>query len=244
MKISQTGIDLIKSFEGCYLKAYKCPAGVWTIGYGHTGGVKEGQTINHAQAVVMLQTDLTSYEMAVNTNVKVAINQNQFDALVSFAFNCGNNALRTSVLLKLLNQGDYIAAANQFDLWVNGGGKRLSGLVRRRAAEKALFLENVSVTPQEDKDLSNGVSKIIKSGIVIEFNKWKRKDLMKLENVPYLVCKLAGIECKVLTVEKYKEAVNKLIQNGYISNSTMWIDKTYNLENVRSLLLKYSHKIS
>lgn len=243
MKISQTGIDLIKSFEGCYLKAYKCPAGVWTIGYGHTGGVKEGQTINHAQAVVMLQTDLTSYEMAVNTNVKVAINQNQFDALVSFAFNCGNNALRTSVLLKLLNQGDYIAAANQFDLWVNGGGKKLPGLVRRRAAEKALFLKPVSVIV-EDKELSKAVSNIIKSGVDIGFNKWKRKDLIKLNDVPYLVCKLAGVECKVLTVEKYKEAVNKLIQNGYISNSTMWIDKTYNLENVRSLLLKYSHKIS
>ena len=227
MKISKVGLDLIKSFEGCSLKAYKCPAGVWTIGYGHTGGVKPGQTITHAQAVVMLQTDLGSYEMTVNKNVKVPINQNQFDALVSFTYNCGCNALRTSVLLKLLNKGDYTGAANQFDLWVNGGGKRLSGLVRRRAAEKELFLEPVKNI--QDKELSSAISKIIRSGIEIDFNKWKRLDLINLKNVPSLLDKLGGLE--------------KLIADKVISDKQLWLTGRYNANAVRSLLIKYSNML-
>nr|WP_302600170.1 lysozyme [uncultured Cellulosilyticum sp.] len=243
MKISQSGIDLIKSFEGCYLKAYRCPAGVLTIGWGCTVGVKEGQTITQEQADTMLMKELSKFEDCVNKFVTYPINQNQFDALVSFSYNCGAGALKTSTLLQYLNKGKVKEAADQFDLWVNGGGKKLPGLVRRRAAEKALFLKPVSVIV-EDKELSKAVSNIIKSGVNIDFNKWKRKDLIKLKDVPYLVCKLAGVECKVLTVEKYKESVNKLIQNGYISDGDTWFNKTYNVENVRSLLLKYSYKIS
>ena len=138
---SQAGIDLIKEFEGCVLTAYKCPAGAWTIGYGHTSEVCEGQTITQAQAEAYLKTDLVTYENAVNNYVTAALNQNQFDALVSFAYNCGTGALKTSTLLTLLNNGDYTGAANQLDLWNKGGGQVLAGLVRRRAAEKALFLE-------------------------------------------------------------------------------------------------------
>ena len=224
MKISKVGLDLIKSFEGCQLKAYRCPAGVWTIGYGHTGGVKPGQTINHAQATVMLQTDLGSYEMAVNKNVKVPINQNQFDALVSFTYNCGCNALRTSTLLKLLNQGKYTEAANQFDLWNKGGGMVLAGLVRRRAAEKNLFL--TPVQQLEDNELFEAVRKIILSGINLNINSWKRADLIKLVNVPSLLEKLGGI--------------NSLVAKGIIANKQMWLAEQYNVNHVRSLLIKYA----
>ena len=126
MKTSQKGIDLIKQFEGCRLSAYKCPAGVWTIGYGHTYGVKAGQKISQKQAEEFLKDDLKSFEAAVNNYVKVPLTQNQFDALVSFSFNVGSEALRTSTLLRLLNQGKYEEAAEQFDRWVSRGFMQIS----------------------------------------------------------------------------------------------------------------------
>ncbi|MBO5739009.1 glycoside hydrolase family protein [bacterium] len=146
MNISETGIELIKKFEGCVLKAYKCPAGVWTIGYGHTSGVKEGQTITKAEAEDYLKQDLTTFETYVSNLVTVAINQNQFDALVSFCYNLGPGNLKSSTLLKLLNAKNYSEAAEQFDRWIYAGGKKLSGLVKRRAAEKALFLQPFNTT--------------------------------------------------------------------------------------------------
>ena len=133
------GIELIKSFEGCRLAAYKCPAGVLTIGYGHTSGVASGQTISQAQAEEYLRADLAKYESAVNECVTVVINQNQFDALVSFAYNCGAGALKSSTLLKKLNAGDYSGAASEFAKWNKASGKVLAGLTKRRAAEAALF---------------------------------------------------------------------------------------------------------
>ena len=119
MKISEVGVNLIKSFEGCSLKAYKCPAGVWTIGWGTTepiNGIKphEGMIITQQQADELLIKNLKGYENAVNKYVTYSINQNQFDALVSFAYNCGNGALKTSTLLKKLNAGDVQGAANEF----------------------------------------------------------------------------------------------------------------------------------
>lgn len=141
MNISETGIQLIKNFEGCVLKAYKCPAGVWTIGYGHTSGVKEGQTITLKQAEDYLLQDIRAYEITVNNLVNVPLNQNQFDALVSFCYNLGPNNLKNSTLIKLLNKKDYLGAAEQFDRWIYAGGKKLPGLVKRRAAEKELFLK-------------------------------------------------------------------------------------------------------
>lgn len=142
MKTSQKGIDLLKSFEGCRLKAYKCPAGIWTIGYGHTAGVTEGQAITFSQAEELLKQDLKRYETSVNSLVKVALSQGQFDALVSFTYNLGANALKTSTLLKKLNSGDYNGAAEEFERWVYAGGKKLAGLERRRKAEKTLFLSD------------------------------------------------------------------------------------------------------
>ena len=143
MNISETGIQLIKKFEGCSLKAYKCPAGIWTIGYGHTLGVKEGQTITKEQAETFLKQDIRSFELTVNNLVNVPLNQGQFDALVSFCYNLGTGNLKKSTLLKLINKKDYIGAAEQFDRWVYASGKKLPGLVKRRTAEKELFLKNI-----------------------------------------------------------------------------------------------------
>lgn len=139
MQISKAGLDLIKQFEGLYLKAYRCPAGVPTIGYGHTAGVAMGQTITQQQADDYLRRDVRQFERAVARLVTVPLTQGQFDALVSFAFNLGEGALAQSTLLRLLNAGDYAGAAAQFDRWNKAGGRVLPGVVRRRAAERALF---------------------------------------------------------------------------------------------------------
>lgn len=138
--MGSAGINLVKEFEGVYLYAYRDPVGVWTIGYGHTNGVYAGQSISQAQAEAFLQSDMAEFEGAVMSRVKVPITQNMFDALVSFSFNVGAGALGSSDLLKKLNAGDYTGAANEFGRWVYGGGQQLPGLVRRRAAEKKLFL--------------------------------------------------------------------------------------------------------
>lgn len=144
MKMSSTGLDLVKSFEGLYLKAYKCPAGVWTIGYGHTGktfgkNITSGMTITKTQATKLLADDMKVFEKGVKALVKVPLNQNQFDALVSFSFNCGLGNLKSSTLLKKLNAGKYSEAAEQFLVWNKAAGKVLAGLTRRRKEEKKLF---------------------------------------------------------------------------------------------------------
>lgn len=144
MKTSQNGINLIKRFEGCVLTAYKCPSGAWTIGYGHTNGVKHGMKITQKQADTYLKLDLKTYENYVNKYVKVTLNQNQFDALVSFTYNCGGGALKGSTLLKKLNNGDYSGAANELLRWNKSKGKILNGLTKRRKAEKELFLKAYS----------------------------------------------------------------------------------------------------
>lgn len=137
---SQAGIDLIKKYEGCKLTAYKDAVGIWTIGYGHTGGVSAGMSISQTQAEAYLRSDLSTFESTVNNRVTVATSQNMFDALVSLAFNIGSGAFGGSTLLSLLNQGNYTGAADQFGSWVKAGGVTLQGLVKRRASEKTLFL--------------------------------------------------------------------------------------------------------
>ena len=178
MNISETGIQLIKKFEGCSLKAYKCPAGIWTIGYGHTSGVKEGQTITKKEAEAYLKQDLTTFETFVTNLVTVAINQNQFDALVSFCYNLGPGNLRSSTLLKRINAGDFNGAAEQFDRWIYAGGRKLSGLVKRRAAEKTLFLQPLNTTSykviatvlnvREKPGINNKILKVLCKNDIIE----------------------------------------------------------------------------
>lgn len=146
MHVSPSGVDLICNFEGLRLKAYDDGVGVWTIGFGTTKypngiRVKKGDTCTLDQAKAYMQNDLKSFEQTVNNTVKVLLNQNQFDALVSLAYNIGSTAFNNSTLVRQLNEGNYKAAANQFNVWVNAGGKRMQGLVNRRAAERTLFLK-------------------------------------------------------------------------------------------------------
>lgn len=147
MKASDRCISLIEVSEGFSAKPYKCPAGVWTIGLGSTR-YEDGTpvkptdpaiTIERARQIVAA-TLASEYEPAVNRYVTVPLTQCQYDALVDFAYNAGAQSLRTSTLLKKLNQGDYEGASREFGKWVNGGGKVLPGLVRRRKAEQDLFL--------------------------------------------------------------------------------------------------------
>lgn len=145
MQTSQRGIDLIKEFEGCRLEAYRCSAGVWTIGYGSTRGVKPGMVITADAADERLREDLRHAEGAVKRFAPATIRQHQFDALVSFAFNIGVEALRHSTLLAKLNRGDARGAGEEFERWVYAGGQVSPGLARRRKAERALF-ENVLTT--------------------------------------------------------------------------------------------------
>ena len=139
MKTSQRGINLIKQFEGVRLTAYKCPAGVYTIGYGHTRGVQRGMKITEEEASAFLTADLLNSEKAVERYDSVYHwNQNEFDALVSFTFNCGATNLRSLLRNGRRNRSQI---AETLPLYRKAGGKILKGLERRRAAEKALFLE-------------------------------------------------------------------------------------------------------
>lgn len=134
-------LDIIKRHEGLRLEAYMpTPNDVPTIGYGHTKGVKMGDRITNAQAEEYLRHDIAWAQDAVNSLVKVRLTQNQFDALVSFVFNVGASAFAKSTLLRMLNDGDYKGAADQFLRWDKQGGKVLRGLTKRRAEERALFL--------------------------------------------------------------------------------------------------------
>jgi lysozyme len=145
MNISPKGIDLIKSFEGLQLKAYRDSVGVLTIGYGWTQPVdgkplRDGMVIDKPTAERLLKAGVVQYENAVNKLVKVKITQGQFDSLVSFAYNLGTRSLSTSTLLQKLNSGDVPGAADEFPKWNKAGGKILTGLARRREAERNLFL--------------------------------------------------------------------------------------------------------
>lgn len=141
MKINQRGLDVIKSFEGCKLSAYLCPAKVWTIGYGHTGaGVKQGMNISLTQADDLLKKDLAKFEDGVTNLVTNVINENQFSALVSFAYNCGLGNLKSSTLLRKLNINPQdITIKNEFAKWNKAAGKELAGLSRRRKVESELY---------------------------------------------------------------------------------------------------------
>lgn len=142
MKTSQNGINLIKKEEGFVPTAYLCPAGVWTIGYGHTNGVKKGDKISEKQGEIYLRSDLSIAENTVNAE-NLNINQNQFDALVSFVFNCGTEAFRKSTLLKIIKINPFNKAAVSFEFmrWTHGGGKVLPGLVKRRKNELILYFK-------------------------------------------------------------------------------------------------------
>lgn len=130
---------MIRQFEGLRLRAYKCPAGIPTIGYGHTAGVKMGQVITRERAEELLRAEVERFEGYVDRLVTVPITQGQFDALVAWTYNLGPGALEKSTMLRRLNAGDYTGAAAELERWNRAGGQVLAGLVRRRSAERALF---------------------------------------------------------------------------------------------------------
>ncbi len=178
MRTSENGVELIKRFEGLELEAYQDIAGIWTIGYGHTGAdVQPGMKISERDAEELLRRDLKPREQAVESAVKVPLNQNEFDALVSFVYNVGAAAFRGSTALKRLNKGDRVGAADALTWWnkatVGGVLREVMGLTRRRASERALFLtptalpqvrdpeqldENSRATPVEDSPRRGNVA--------------------------------------------------------------------------------------
>ena len=139
METSQNGIDLIKHFEGCRLEPYLCSANVLTIGYGHTKDVVENMHITEETAEVLLQQDLKEFEDNVDKLVTVDLNQNQFDALVSWTFNLGAGNLKSSTMLKVLNKEKYNEVPEQMQRWNKSAGVVNKGLVKRRGAKALLF---------------------------------------------------------------------------------------------------------
>ena len=153
-QISQHGLAKLKQWEGLKTKAYKDAGGVWTIGYGHTAMAGspqpyQGQVITAVEAESILLKDLTQYEAAIENNVNVKLNDNQFAALVSFAFNVGIHAFKNSTLLKKLNQGNFDAVPTELMKWTKAGGKKIQGLVNRRRAEGYLWMEGAFVTSKD-----------------------------------------------------------------------------------------------
>jgi GH24 family phage-related lysozyme (muramidase) len=148
-KINQAGLELVKSFEGLRLNAYQDSVGVWTIGYGSTKGVKRGQRITEEEAEELLREDLSTAEAGVEAALAEDVTDNQFAACVSLAFNVGVGAFRKSSIVKFINSGDPLLAADRFLLYDRAGGKKLAGLTRRRKAERKLFLT-------DDEPILNG----------------------------------------------------------------------------------------
>lgn len=199
MKTSQKGINLIKKFEGIKTKAYLCPAGVWTIGYGHTKGVQKGDSCTMAQAVAFLKEDLETFEKHVN-NLNLQLNQNQFDALVSFCYNCGPGNLKTLVRNRNLKQ-----IADALSLYNKAGGVILEGLVKRRAAERELF-----ITPVNNADNY----KVIATALNVRIG--------------------PGTNYKIKKVLKQNELVEITETNGNwgkLANSSGWVSMNY-LQNI------------
>jgi len=161
--INKATINLIKEFEGCKLTAYKCPAGIWTIGYGTTASAfvgitpHEGMKITQADAETYLKMAVEKFAEAIKPAITQTINENEFGAFVSLAYNIGSGAFKKSSALRHFNAGDKAKAADAILMWNKAGGKVLSGLVRRRAAERALFLTPVGFAAQEAVEDSSAV---------------------------------------------------------------------------------------
>lgn len=138
-RCNAAGVAIIKQFEGLRLEAYRCPAARWTIGFGSTKGVRPGMVITEEEAEARLKIDLRDAEEAVSRMVRTKISDDQFSALVSLVFNCGCDAIAKSTLIRKLNAQDVWGSFSEFPRWCHSGGQVLPGLIRRRAAEQALF---------------------------------------------------------------------------------------------------------
>ncbi len=147
MKVNSKGLALIKHYEGFRARAYKDPVGIWTIGYGHTSMagqpiVKPGMVISRQRALEILSKDVEKFSSQIRPFIKVKLNNNQFSALVSFAYNVGVGGFKRSSVLRVVNAGRFEAVPARLALWVKAGGKTYRGLVKRRAAEGGLFLSH------------------------------------------------------------------------------------------------------
>ena len=169
--MSPIGIEQLKRFEGCKLKAYRDQAGIWTNGYGNTHNVKPNSTITQAQADQDLLTNIATFEQAINELVSVVISQNQYDALVSFTFNIGVGAFKSSTLLKLLNGGDFKGAQAQFTRWnkltnpKTGLKEANKGLTNRRIAEARLFGLDSELKPLQTSRTIKTAGVTVASGV-------------------------------------------------------------------------------
>lgn len=145
MKIGQKGLDLIKRYEGCRLESYRDVVGVWTIGYGHTQGVYAGQKITQREADRLLEQDVNNFAKKVSLLVGESVNQNQFDALVSFAYNCGiGNLTKSTLLKKVLSNPNDTTIKDEFLKWKYAGGKVVQGLLNRRTSEAELYFTPIA----------------------------------------------------------------------------------------------------
>ncbi|ATO56909.1 lysozyme [Bartonella sp. 1-1C] len=170
-KISKNCLNYLKKWEGLRLHAYRDASGIWTIGYGHTEKagkpmVVEGMVITERKAETMLLTDLRQYERAVEKAVYVDLSDEQFGALVSFCYNIGITAFQNSTLLKKLNKGDYESVPIELQKWTKAGGKRLKGLVHRRAAEAGLWAKSAYVSSNYQLVEKQEPLKILKAEIL------------------------------------------------------------------------------
>ena len=207
LKTGQAGLSLIKQFEGCRLTAYKCPAGVWTIGYGHTAGVKQRQKITQEQADGLLTEDLQKYEKKVDKyDGRYRWNQNEFDALVSFAFNVGSidqltaNGTRSRAVI-----------AEKILLYNKAAGKVLSGLTKRRKAEQELFLKT-------DSTAASGILATVKYGSKGENVTYLQKQLTILGYSTGAVDGIFGV--KTLEAVRAFQADNGLAIDGIVGSKT------------------------
>lgn len=208
LKTGEKGLHIIKNFEGCRLTAYKCPAGVWTIGYGHTGGVKEGQKISQGQADALLVEDIKKYEKKVNKYyARYHWKQNEFDALVSFAFNVGSIDQ-----LSANGKRSKEEIGKKIPLYNKAGGKELAGLTKRRKAEQELFLA--------DTEIQNRTRAVIKKTSRGEDVIYLQKQLSLLG---YSVGTIDGIfGNKTLEAVRDFQAEKGLVVDGIVGSKT-WL---------------------
>jgi len=229
MEINQEGLNLIKTFEGLSLTAYQDVAGVWTIGYGHIKDVKPGTTITEAEAEALLRDDVKESERAVSRLVKVPINENEFSALVSLVFNIGEGAFARSTALKRLNRDNREEAAAAIELWnkatISGKKETVPGLVRRRAAEKALFLKPaLGQSRGQERELEHGPD----SGLIPSQSAGASKSLGESRTIKGAATTAAGGAAATATgvatqIKDHQPLVQKLIDFAHAHSNELLI---------------------
>lgn len=195
MRTGETGLNLIKGYEGLRMSAHYSPSEEWTVGYGHTSSARHGMSVTEGEAERLLRNDVSPIEKLLADTVRAPLNQNEHDALVSLIFNIGESNWRRSTVLRKLNEGDKLAAARAFEMWtkarVNGELVSLDGLIRRRAAEKSLFLmptdaslvvPTADVRPASECELDFVSDRELKAAPVVDFDRKKKGEMIALSD--------------------------------------------------------------